>query len=157
GYMVRQGATAIWETWSSLTSSGGKSFKMALNHSDLGTISGFLFRHIAGIDAAAPGFETIKIRPVLDPRVKTGGGDYDSVMGRISTDWSQTPDNGFTLDITIPANATARVHLPAPRHSRVEEGGQEISSRNDMTIMSRCDQEAVIQIGSGSYRFVVSG
>ncbi|MBI4166538.1 MAG: family 78 glycoside hydrolase catalytic domain [Acidobacteria bacterium] len=155
GFMIANGATTMWEMWDGdlqhLHNEGSH------NHYALGSICGFLFRRLAGIDAATPGFETIVVRPVLDPRVKKGGGDYDSVMGRVSTDWTQGSDGSFTLEATIPANTTAHIHLPARRDSRIEEGGKEISHRNDMRIVDRLDHEAVIELGSGSYRFIVRG
>jgi alpha-L-rhamnosidase len=149
GNMVRQGNTTIWEGWKG---SGG-----AQNHTGLASISGFLFRRIAGIDAASPGFETIRIHPVLDPRVKQGGGDYDSIMGRISTDWSQNVDGSFSLDVSLPANTTALIHLPSRRKSRIEEGRKTIEHRPDLRIAERSDHETVISVGSGTYQFKVSG
>jgi alpha-L-rhamnosidase len=156
GHMIRRGATTIWESWSGELQDGDKIIQMSRNHYQLGSVCGFLFRRMAGIDAATPGFETIRIRPVLDARVKYGGADYDSVMGRVSTDWTQASDSRFTLDVIIPANATAYIHLPASRDSRIEEGRREIADRNDMRIVNRLDREAVVELGSGTYRFEVS-
>jgi hypothetical protein len=58
---------------------------------------------------------------VLDPRVRTAGADYDSVLGRISTDWTWAPGSRFDLAVTVPPNATARVVLPATL-GRLAEG-----------------------------------
>jgi alpha-L-rhamnosidase len=160
GDEIRNGATTIWESWS-----GGqewidpdtkeiKRIQLARNHAELATISGWLFRHIPGIDAATPGFETIVIRPVLDPRVKRGGGDFDSVMGRISTDWELRPDGRFSLDVRIPANTAARIHLPAKHGATIKEGRKEFQ-RRDMRIVEHHEDEAVIEVGSGTYRFVI--
>ena len=107
--MIVHGATTIWEGWNGRVWSGpkGETMPNSYNHYMFGSVCGFLFRRLAGIDAASPGFETIVIRPLLDPRVRKGGGDYDSVMGRISTDWSLAPDGSFTYEVTVPSNATA--------------------------------------------------
>ncbi|WP_116810910.1 family 78 glycoside hydrolase catalytic domain [Steroidobacter cummioxidans] len=159
GYMVRQGATTMWENWDGTyesTSDGSvKVLHFEKNHSDFANLSGFFFRSIAGIDAGTPGFETIVIRPVLDPRVKTGGGDYDSIMGRISTDWSQNSDGSFSLDVRIPANTTARIHLPASLKNRIQEGRGKGAGRRDLRPISRTHNEAVFEVGSGSYTFHV--
>jgi alpha-L-rhamnosidase len=109
----------------------------------------------AGIDAASPGFETIVVRPALDPRVKKAGGEYDSVMGRISTSWVQGADGSFALDVTVPTNTTARIHLPAQRNSRIYESRKDISGRSDVGIVRRLDHETAIKVGSGTYRFAV--
>jgi alpha-L-rhamnosidase len=161
GYMIRNGATTIWESWS-----GGQESKtptgeiqratLGRNHSELASASGFLFRRIAGIDAAEPGFETIVIRPLLDPRVKSGGGDYDSVMGRISTNWMQNPDGSFRLDVTIPPNTSARIYVPASSSSHITEARMTMVGRNELRLIYQTNKVALIYVGSGSYRFFVS-
>jgi alpha-L-rhamnosidase len=152
GYMLENGATALWENWRDVQPPSGS----AHNQPTFASVCGFFFRRIAGIDASSPGFETIVIRPVLDERVKCGGGDYDSIMGRISTDWMQVSSDVFTLDVTLPANTRARVHLPAGHESRIEEGGQEISLYEAVRVTSRTDREAIVEVGSGRYRFLVA-
>lgn len=155
GYMIGQGAETIWENWAGTIMLNGTSYNMSKNHYSLGGICGFLFRRVAGIDAAAPGFEKVLVRPIPDARVNRGGGDYDSIMGRISTDWALLSDGAFKLDLTIPANAVARVHLPAKRTSRITEGRIEISRQSDIKVIQRGDDEAVIDVGSGRYGFLV--
>lgn len=157
GYMIGSGATTMWETWSGDIEYESKIVKMSQNHFGLGSICGFLFRRVAGIDAATPGFQTIIIHPVLDQRVKRGGADYDSVMGRISADWEQFSEVRLTVQATIPANATARIHIPVQPRSRIEEGGRDVSSHPDVRIVHRLDHEAVIEVGSGTYRFSIIG
>lgn len=153
GYMIDQGATTIWERWDG---SLQRNFVDAShNHFAFGSVGDFLFRRIAGIDEAEPGFKKIRIRPLMDPRIKRGGGDYDSLMGRISTDWAQTASGGLTLDVALPANTTASIHLPARGHTRIEESRRQIASRRDMTIISRSDTITVVEVGSGTYSFVV--
>jgi alpha-L-rhamnosidase len=155
GYMVVQGATTIWESWSDAQDDGERIHKLSQNHYAFGAICGFLFRRVAGIDAITPGFETIAIRPVLDARLKRGGGDYDSVMGRISTDWAQNADGSFSLKVHVPANASARVHLPASMDARIQEGRLDIVGRRDLRVIERSAREAIIETGSGTYAFVV--
>jgi alpha-L-rhamnosidase len=158
GYMLRGGATAIWENWTGeFEYVSGNPAQVSRNHFALGSVCGFLFRRMAGIDTRTPGFEQIVIRPVVDPRVKEGGGNYDSVMGLISTNWIQDTAGTFTLDVTIPANTLATVHVPASPKSKVTESRRDVTRRDDMRIASRLDHEVVIEVGSGSYRFVVDG
>jgi alpha-L-rhamnosidase len=140
GYMVAKDATTIWERWNADT---GDVSMNSFNHYALGAVNGFVFRRIAGINPATPGFKTFIFDPVLDPRVKTGGGDYDSVLGRISTDWAQTTQ-GFTLDITVPANARAIVILPG---AQISEGGKPIKALSE-------GERSRVEIGSGRYRFL---
>lgn len=146
GHMIQQGATTIWEKWDGTG---------ARNQFAFGSIGGFLFRRVAGIDSASPGFETIVIRPALDSRVKRGGGDYDSIMGRISTDWAQISEGRFALKVTVPPNSLARIHLPMIPGKRVTEGRRDISNHRDLRVLDRSDEEVVLQVGSGSYSFFV--
>jgi alpha-L-rhamnosidase len=111
-----------------------------------------MFRRLAGIDAETPGFETISIRPILDPRVKRGGGDYDSVLGRISTDWNQTADNRLTLAVRIPPNALAHIYIPAAPNF-IKESRTSLSARRDMRIISQSNRQTVVEVGSGNYSF----
>jgi alpha-L-rhamnosidase len=154
GYMLRNGATTIWENWSGELQDAGR---ISRNHFALGAVSGFLFRRVAGIDAALPGFAAIAIRPVLDHRIKRVGAQYDSVMGRISTDWMIHSDGTFQLDVVVPANTTACVYLPAPPGGRIEEGGVNVANHGDLRLIGWRDHEALIEVGSGKYRFVVAG
>jgi alpha-L-rhamnosidase len=159
GYMIREGATTIWETWNGtqvyLNSSGAvEKQTMSRNHPEFASIGGFLFRRIAGIDAGTPGFGTIIVRPILDPRLRRGGGEYDSVRGRISTDWRQHGDGSFSLKVTVPANTLARVHLPATPTSRIQER-LGLAGRTDLKSAQRSASEAVFYVGSGSYDFIV--
>jgi alpha-L-rhamnosidase len=112
GYMVAKGATTIWERWNGDT---GDIAMNSFNHYALGAVAGFLYRRIAGIDAAAPGFREVRVAPVLDPkgRVRRAGADYDSVLGSISSDWTWRADGDFELALSLPPNATARIELPA--------------------------------------------
>ena len=123
GYMIAKGATTIWERWNGDV---GDVSMNSFNHYALGAVAGFLFRRIAGIDAAAPGFTEIDVRPVLDLRLRRAGADYDSVLGRISTDWVWNPGKAFRLSVAVPPNATARVRLPANlgRQLDVVSGGK---------------------------------
>jgi alpha-L-rhamnosidase len=128
GYMIAKGATTIWERWNGDT---GDVAMNSFNHYALGAVAGFLFRRIAGIDAAAPGFREIRVAPVLDPRVRRAGADYDSVMGRISTDWTWAPGERFDLSVAAPPNTTARVVLPASLGRLADLGGAEPLARRE--------------------------
>ena len=49
------------------------------NHYAYGAVTGFLYRRLAGIAPASPGFRRIDIHPLNDPRLPYGGGRYRSV------------------------------------------------------------------------------
>jgi alpha-L-rhamnosidase len=147
GYMAAKGATTIWERWNGDV---GDVAMNSFNHYALGAVTGFLFRRIAGIAPAAPGFKQVAIRPLLDPRVKRGGGAFRSVLGPISTQWEQGADGGVRLEAVLPPNATARVHLPAHPGQTVRGDG----GAPDVEL-ARTPAEVIVEIGSGRSAFVV--
>ncbi|MDR2676140.1 MAG: family 78 glycoside hydrolase catalytic domain, partial [Opitutaceae bacterium] len=69
-YQVKLGATTMWERWDGWTP--GEGFQAvamnSFNHYAFGAVGEALYRHVAGIDTAAPGFREIVIRP------RPGGG-----------------------------------------------------------------------------------
>jgi alpha-L-rhamnosidase len=158
GNMIANGATTIWESWNGRVwaSTDTTSMPNSKNHFALGSVCGFIFRRIAGIDAYSPGFETVVVRPVLDSRVKKGGGEYESIVGKISVDWTSEPDRPFTLDITLPANTAGRIHLPARRGAQIQESRKNIARHRGVRIVNEHDQETVVEVGSGTYRFAVT-
>ena len=111
GYTIRKGATTIWERWNG--DSGDPSMN-SYNHYAFGSVVEWLYREMAGIDTdpLAPGFEKIVIRPRPDPRVRHARAEYDSVRGKIVSEWTLDPAGALSLNVTIPANTTATVILP---------------------------------------------
>lgn len=146
GYMLRHGATAVWEYWDGATG--------AQNQPTFGSVAAFIFRRVAGIAPAAPGFETIDLRPLVVGS-QSGGGSYKSIMGHISTDWSRKANGDLSFNCEIPANTTAKVTLPVSETADIREGEQSLTGRSDVQVIERSNCEVTIEIGSGSYRFIV--
>jgi alpha-L-rhamnosidase len=146
GHMVVSGATTVGENWEG---SGAPS------QTTLGSLSGFLMRRIAGIDAAEPGFRTLRIRPTPDPsnRLRVCSAHYDSAIGRIATRWERAEDGSFALEVAVPANASALVRLPASRAAELREGGEPIDGSRDVAVVDRQETFAEIRVASGEYRF----
>jgi alpha-L-rhamnosidase len=147
GYQVGQGATTVFERWDGLKDGVVTG---SLNHYAFGAVCGFLWRRVIGIDALEPGFKAIAFRPLPHPRLSGAAGTYESAMGRIACAWRRRGDS-LAVDVTVPANATARVEIPAGRGAIVREGGR--AAR----VAERTDEVAVIEIGSGAYGFTVKG
>ena len=151
GYMVTKGATSMWERWNGDT---GDVAMNSYNHYAFGAVAGFLYRRLAGIEAAAPGFSRIRIRPLDDQRLPNGGGEYESVMGRISTFWERT-GSSFLLNVTIPPNTEAEIHLPIREGARLRESGKDVGETGAVRILRREARAVVVATGSGVFRFTV--
>jgi alpha-L-rhamnosidase len=120
------------------------------NHYAFGSVMAWVYRYAAGIDTAldAPGFKRIVIHPHLDARMPAVRGEYDSVYGKIVSDWKVEPGQSFQLKVTIPANTSAKVVLPAAEGQTVTLDGQAAQTRAEGGLQ-------VMDVGSGSYTFSV--
>jgi alpha-L-rhamnosidase len=73
----------------------------------------------------------------------------------VSVDW-QRNGRGAALDLNLPANLTGLVHLPATSASNVREGGVAAGKAPGVSVSSFTAGVAVLEVGSGSYRFTSS-
>jgi len=65
-------------------------------------------------------------------------------------------DSSFELEVSIPANTTAEVWLPAKENQRITESGKLITSFDDLKLQGYKNGYAVLTVGSGDYHFLVS-
>jgi alpha-L-rhamnosidase len=91
---------------------------------------------------------------VWDAAAVPGGtrarGEFDSVYGKIVSDWNGSDSGPIAMKVTIPANTRAQLYLPAIANFAVTEKGKPVPFRED-------SGSYVVEIVSGSYEFVVSG
>jgi alpha-L-rhamnosidase len=119
GYMVKRGATTIWERWNGDT---GDLSMNSFNHYALGAITAFLYRRVAGVEAAAPGFAQLRVRPLMDPRLGAGCMSHDTVRGRIETAWGVDGDGRCWFDLVVPPGLQASVQVPGAEAQQVGPG-----------------------------------
>jgi alpha-L-rhamnosidase len=147
GYMLSKGATTWWERWNGDT---GDPAMNSYNHYAFGSVIAWVYRYAAGIDTLpnAPGFKEIIVHPHLDPRMTSARAEYESIYGKIISDWKGTAAGPFSLSVTIPANTSAKVVLPAIAGSHLAEDGSPVEAQSE-------GGSYVVRIGSGSYNFAV--
>ena len=109
GYMVRNGATTIWELWN------GNTADPAMNSGNhvmlLGDLILWEYEYLGGIRALEPGYSKIQLKPYPIEGLDFVNCSYNSVSGRIESHWKRE-GNRFEWDIVIPANTMAEVCLP---------------------------------------------
>ncbi len=159
GFSIKQGATTIWERWDGYTPDKGfQTVKMnSFNHYSLGSVGQWMFGDMAGIqtDPDYPGFERSIIAPQPGPGLSFVNASYDSVHGKIVSNWKR--ENGATTyDVTIPANTSATVKLPAQSASQIREGGRELTKAPGVKLVSAANGLVSLNVSSGSYRFSVA-
>ncbi|MBW8869789.1 MAG: hypothetical protein JF563_03300, partial [Acidobacteriales bacterium] len=94
----------------------------------------------------SPGFHHIIIRPHLDSSMPHAAGEYESVYGKIATDWTSDPGKSISLKVTIPPNASATIYLPAIPNAQILERGTPVPTRQEKGVN-------IVEVGSGSYVF----
>ena len=77
-------------------------------------------------------------------------GEYDSVRGRISSSWKIESDR-FTLEVLVPPNTTATVHVPSTEG--VSEGGRSVEEVDGVKLLRTGEGATVVSVGSGRYEF----
>ncbi|WP_426061767.1 family 78 glycoside hydrolase catalytic domain [Hymenobacter sp. B1770] len=150
GYQLAKGATALTESWAALPS-------VSNNHLMLGHLMEWLYSGLAGIRPAegSVAFNKIDIRPEPVGDVTSAQASYHSPYGLIASAWKKT-DSTFDLTVTIPANTTATIYLPAPADARITEGNKPLAQHPELQLLGSEGDNARVKAGSGTYHFVVS-
>jgi alpha-L-rhamnosidase len=161
GYSIRHGATTIWERWDGWTEEKGfqDPGMNSFNHYSFGSVGEWMYRFLAGIDndPAGPGYQRILIHPRPGGGLTYARASYDSVYGRIATDW-KVAGNRLSLEVTIPANTTATIYVPGVADpSQVLEGTAAASAVAGVEFQRMEANAAVYTVGSGTYEFSVAG
>jgi alpha-L-rhamnosidase len=160
GYMLLSGATTIWERWD--TDKEGPQMN-SRNHFALGAMGRWFYESVGGInlDAAVPGFKRFVIRPEPVCDLTWAKATYPSMYGEIRSAWQKT-ENGLQLEVTIPANTTARVHVPVPATAKaftITESGMSVlgpgSHVPGVRFIEMEANAAALDVAAGHYTFVV--
>ena len=165
GYEIEQGATTIWERWNSYTKDKGfggeqNASMNSFAHYSFGAVCEWMFSGLAGIDTDGPGYKRLIIRPMPpspnsnpdQPPINQVRAHYDSIHGRISSAWKRAGER-FELQVTIPANTTATVYLPAVGSASITEDGRKLADATGVKFLRMEGDRAVLSVQSGAYRF----
>jgi hypothetical protein len=121
-HMVESGTTISWEAWD-------QKYKpnQDWNHAWGAAPANLLPRYILGVKPLQPGWSRALIRP--NPgTLKSAEGKIPTPRGPILVSWKN--DGAFKLSLTLPANMSAEVQLPAlPNATGVFVAGQPIAAK----------------------------
>jgi alpha-L-rhamnosidase len=154
---VKLGSSTMWERWDGwLPDKGFQDAGMnSFNHYWLGCVVEWLQCSVAGLDTDGAGFGRITIRPVIESTGKGlthARGSYDSIRGRIVSGWRREK-GGLSLNVTIPANTIATIHVPAQDPASVREGGKATTGAKGLKFLRNEPGYVVFEAGSGQYAF----
>ena len=155
GYMVKNGATTIWELWN------GNTADPAMNSQNhvmlLGDLLIWMYENVAGIrsDTNEVGFKKIVMKPSFDVALSYVNASYQSPYGGITSSWKK--ENAvLTWDISVPGNTTAVIYVPAREDADVKEGNKSAASSEGIRFVKMDNGNAVFEVGSGHYSFTVA-
>lgn len=153
GYMVRQGATTIWELWNGDTAEPGMN---SGNHVMLvGDLVLWLYEHLAGIapDDDAPGYKRLLMSPHPVPGLAWVKARRLTPYGLVRSEWHQTATE-LVWDITIPPNTTARIEPPTRNPSRIRVNGLPPDQAPGVLQFQPDPTRPFLILGSGQYHIL---
>ena len=145
GYMIKNGATTIWELWN------GDTANPAMNSANhvmlLGDLLIWYYEDLAGIKCAPDvvGFKKLVMEPVFPEGLDEVSASYHSVYGEIKSAWTKK-EGRFSWEITLPGNTSAIVRIPKSYNVVV-------GNVPGVHKVSATESYLELEIGSGSYRF----
>lgn len=165
-YEVKQSATTTWERWDGYhhEQSFGDYGMNSFNHYAYGSAAEWMIEYMAGIkkDEQNPGFKHIILQPHLDfgqqyndqERINSVEAQFDSIYGKVVSNWNSNEGKLATYKVIIPANTTATLYLPIG-NSTVNDNINIFGVRY-MGIAKRYGVEvAEFKLRSGGYEFTV--
>ena len=120
------------------------------NHVMLGSIDGWLYRTLAGIqpDEQHPGFEHFFIKPFVPRSLSFVKANIQTIRGPIAVNWTNTHGN-IELKVSVPANSSATICVPAASRKNVQSRPALRMDRFEMGA-------AIYHVRPGTYLFVVT-
>ena len=129
------------------------------NHHMFGAVAQWFYESLAGIRAAAPGYERIEFRPSMPAGLDSVAASIRTVRGAVGARWRRSTAGDLELDVTVPPTATGRVYVPASSAAAVTEigAGRVPAERAEgVRLVGVEDGRVVLDVGSGRYRFRVA-
>ncbi|MEQ7007206.1 family 78 glycoside hydrolase catalytic domain [Actinopolymorpha sp. B17G11] len=117
GFWIEQGATSLYEHWGADSRSR--------NHHFFGHVDQWFVEDLAGLSPSAPGYATVRVRPVPPQALGHAYASIDTIRGRVATSWRRR-DDGYELRVELPPGVTGEVYLPraAGGHEDARECGE---------------------------------
>jgi alpha-L-rhamnosidase len=150
GYEIGKGATTVWERWNSINPDGtfNDVGMNSFNHYAYGAVGEWMYRTLAGVSAAEPGYRKVLIAPTPGAGITKADFALETPYGQVVSNWKTTA-RGLQLEVTVPANSTATVRLPAADPTLVTESGRRVSQAFDE------GSTVTVNVASGTYHFMV--
>jgi alpha-L-rhamnosidase len=156
-YPVTHGATTIWERWDGWTEDKGfqDAGMNSFNHYAYGAVGAWLYATVAGIDIDPdrPAYKHVIVRPRPGGGLTFARARLRTMFGVVESSW-RIEGTKLVLDVAIPWNTTATVHVPA--RGNVMEGDRPASDSPGVKSVGRTADAEVFEVEAGRYAFTAS-
>lgn len=140
-HQVKQGATSVWERWDAIDEHGrihagdmdGGGSMLSFNHYAYGAVADWLYRTVAGLAPAAPGWSKILFAPVPGGGIDWASAESEVPTGRAAIRW-ELADGGFTADLEVPSEAEAEFRLPPGDWTKATVDGEAVTLRPSLDL-----------------------
>ena len=143
------GGTFTWEVWEPSDANGD-----SMSHGWGSNVLVEIQRWLLGVTptARATPHSTSRRRRAA---CRTRPARFPRPRGPVSVAWQRPGLDGsaFSLDLTVPPNATATLAVPASSASTVTESGRPLSGAAGARLVSARGGTVVVRVGAGRYTF----
>ncbi len=145
--ILAQGGTYTWEVWEPSDVAGD-----SMSHGWGSNVLVEIQQTLLGVRPTSPGYATFDVAPPPSG-LDWAGGTVPTPRGTIDVAWRRPSSAGaeFVLDVTVPTNASATVHLPAPSAHDVTEGGRPVHGAAGIRQVTASHGEVVVGVGAGHF------
>ncbi|MDQ1533870.1 MAG: alpha-L-rhamnosidase [Actinomycetota bacterium] len=148
--ILDRGATFTWESWNARDVPGDSE-----SHAWGATVLPELMTEVLGVQVATPGASRVDVRPP-HTSITNARGRLATERGPVSVAWHRKDARHFTLQLTVPDNVVATVHVPAAFERYVREGGHGLGSVRGVNVEAVGSGAVRLAVGSGHYSFAVA-
>jgi alpha-L-rhamnosidase len=137
GYMIRNGATTLWERWEKLEGIGMNSH----NHVMLGSVDTWFYKYLAGIKPVAPGWKRVRIEPYFPNQIDFVLARINTPKGLLEISWKKQGEK-YEVQVTISPNMVGTFVAP---------DGFKVSAVNNKQV----DHRSTFEIEAGVYNIIL--
>jgi len=163
GYMIKNGATTLWEIWQKREGPSMNSH----NHPMLGSIGAWFYRALAGINIApdSVAYKKLVIKPQMVRDLNHASGSLSTINGKVGCAWSKG-NRQVKLEAVIPVGGEALIYIPVfkLRNIQLTEDGTLVFADNELKTslpgiksIEAKGGNLIVRVGSGRYAFKLTG
>ncbi|MGB9893219.1 MAG: alpha-L-rhamnosidase C-terminal domain-containing protein, partial [Candidatus Saccharicenans sp.] len=163
GYMIKNGATTLWELWQKRQGPSMNSH----NHPMFGSVGAWFYRALAGLNLTpdSQAYKKIIINPQMVRDLTHASGSIYTINGMVSCSWERS-DRKIKVEVSVPMGSEAEIYLPVfkLRNLKLYESDTLLWAENQQKVrltgignIQLKSGKVVIQVASGHYLFELSG